>query len=523
MSGIEGFSNQHDNRSIHQYLSRENISYVEKILLDVIRVGLQFKTRDQVVEAKNYGFLFDEIYESSPLDGDSIENIIQNVTEKIVKYSTNYSSEMAMAFPDAGNSIAGLSGAILADLLNQNLINWTPCSPAATVVEVTVIRWFRELIGYNSPNVLHSKPLDVGGFITSGGVSSNTVALLVAREHLLPNTMRSGLADPTKSIKIFVPDGVDHYSSRLSAGWLGLGEESIIKIPTIHFRYDLDFLRNMMNRIAAASDTKMIVVAYAGDSRTMTCDNFSELRTICDEHLAWLHIDACHGTQLLFSEQLRNRIEGIKEADSITLDPHKVFNVPYVLSIVLFKATEALEVVRRPEDIITGEEHSFGQITPLFGSRPFSALKLYMLIKNLGINGLGRVVERRHKLAQTLASMIENDDDFILVNSDVNINSVAFMYWPKQRRVSTITAECVNYFNGINTNIQKYLFDSGKVWLHNFSLPDSDNVIGLGRNIILRPLRYMSGNPNVDENYLYQMITEVREIGQTLDQQISKG
>lgn len=73
----------------------------------------------------------------------------------------------------------------------------------------------------------------------------------------------------------------------------------------------------------------------------------------------------------------------------------------------MLRDTKNLRLCHRPEDIITGEEHSFGQITPFFGSRSFASLKLYFFIKNLGLNGISEMIDRRHEMACILANKIK--------------------------------------------------------------------------------------------------------------------
>ncbi len=106
---------------------------------------------------------------------------------------------------------------------------------------------------------------------------------------------------------------------------------------------------------------------------------------------------------LINVDKYKFKLDGIELADSITFDPHKTLNVPYSISLLLVRDQKNLELIRRPEDIITGEEHSFGQLTPFFGSKAFFSLKLYMLLKNLGLNELKRVIENRCEMAQLLA------------------------------------------------------------------------------------------------------------------------
>ena len=82
-----------------------------------------------------------------------------------------------------------------------------------------------------------------------------------------------------------MPAYIDHYSVRLSAGWLGLGEKNIVKVKTKNFRYDLTALQETVADLTSQGFRIISLCCYAGDSRSMTCDDFPALRKICDQVL----------------------------------------------------------------------------------------------------------------------------------------------------------------------------------------------------------------------------------------------
>ena len=503
--------------SNNEFISSHNKKEVIEYFHETIKMGVEFKASDSIVRSMSYESLYNIFHEEMPKNGMALDNLLVFAKDHILPYSTNFSSPYSMAFPDAGNSTAAISGALLSDLINQNLINWKPCAPVGTIIEIVLLNWIRELIGYSV--IKNPKnPMDVGGVVTVGGVSSNTIAQLIAREVSMPDSMKKGVNNQSSQVVAIVPNGIDHYSSRLSMGWLGLGEKNVIKAPTKNFKYDIQSLSSIMSSLHDGGKKIISLTAYAGDSRSMTCDNFLPLRKLCDKYGTWLHVDGCHGTQLLFSEKLKEKTLGIELADSVTLDPHKVLNVPYVVSILLLKDPSKIKKIQRPEDIITGESHSFGQVTPFFGSRNFSSLKLYFLIKNLGKSGLGIMIEQRHEMACLLAEKILLHEEFTLINPKVDMNSVIFMYTPKTMDKLKLrdAKDYLHKLNNLNTNIHHRLLDNGEIWLHNFSIQDLSNTIHLGSDKIIRPLRFMSGNPLLNELHLDEMLKLVEEYGRNL-------
>lgn len=495
------------------YLKKEKADLQRSIFSRAIEMGLNFKLRDKVLNLASFDELMHHFRESFPKKGLDIEILLNKIENELIPFSMNYSSPYAMAFPDSGNATAGITGDILTAFLNQNLINWLPCSPVGTIIEMIVLNWFRELVGFPCQSDLKS-PVDVGGLITSGGVSANTIALLLAREKAFPDVMKKGLASLNNDYSIIVPESINHYSSRLSAGWLGLGERQVVPAPVQDFKYNLVALKKLIKDLSKANKKPFFLVCYAGDSRSMTCDDFRSLHELCQAYQIWMHVDGCHGTQLLFSEKHKFKLDGIELADSITFDPHKTLNVPYSISLLLVKDQKNLELIRRPEDIITGEEHSFGQLTPFFGSKAFFSLKLYMLLKNLGLNGLKNIIETRCEMAQVLADEINRHEYFLLINPKIDINSVIFMFCPDFFYKEILKDKTfINILNMVNEIIQKKLLATGEIWLHTFSIPDLSNIFGYGIKLMLRPLRFMSGNPILEKKHINTMLEKICEYG----------
>lgn len=409
-----------------------------------------------------------------------------------------------MGFPDAGNSIAGLSGAIFSDLLQQNLINSSFCAPIATYTEIAVIKWLREIIGYSTKKI--DNIFDVGGIITYGGTGSNATAMLLARENHRKNTMSRGVEKP-EDYKVIIPKGIGHYSIRSSCMWMGCGD-NIIEVTTNNFKYDLDALKNT---IRENKGKIMCVVAYVGDSRTMSIDNLQEIYNIVkgeDENI-WLHADACHGFSLAFSQKLKSKIKGLELFDSISTDPHKVLMIPYTLSALLIKNPEKIKMISSTSDLIMQEPFAFGQVTPFIGSKSWISLKAWFVMKNLGIEEIGNIIEKRCEMANFLGEKINNSNDFILLN-DININSVVFMYVGDKTNIKY----SIDKLNMINKNIKNVMDEEKVYYLHQFSIPD--NLGKLKKDSIIYPLRYMSGNDNIQKEDIEKMISYIRKIAENV-------
>lgn len=479
-------------------LNKKNKQEAKEFFNEILDLGIDFKLQENVTQKHLSIEEGKKLVTPLPEDGKSLEEVLQEFKKDILPYCTNFASQNFMGFPDSGNSVASIGGSLLYNFLQQNLINQSFCSPSATFIEIAVVRWLREIVGYENGEV--NDIWDVGGVITPGGTMSNALGILMARENKFPGSMENGVSDPEQCYLI-VPKGIGHYSVKSAQMWIGCGNR-LIEVETKDFRYDIDDLKN---KLEENKGKVMAVVAYAGDSRTMTIDNLELVaKTVreFDENI-WLHADACHGFSMGMSDKLKHKIKGIEEFDSISMDPHKVLVTPYTISALVVKRPRDFKTVTSISDLIMKEDFAFGQITPFLGSRPWISLKLWFLMKNLGKKGLSDLIEKRHNLALFLEETIQKDSDFLLINK-VDINSVGFLY------VKDIKSDDIETLNYVNKKIHNLMIEEGKYHLHQFSIPDSGR---LKKDEIIFPQRFMCGNPNTTEQDVLNMVEYVRSLG----------
>lgn len=483
-----------------EILNKENEEYAYKCFEKTLELGFKFKLNNDVKEKQLKKQQINQLLKI-PLDGIELNDLLKYFSEEILPYCTNFSNENFMGFPDAGNSVAGISGAIMSDFLQQNLINSSFCAPIATYMEIAVIKWFREILGYKIKKI--NNIWDVGGVITYGGTGSNSIALLLARENFKKDTMINGVKNP-ENYKVIIPKGIGHYSIRSALMWIGCGD-NIIEVETANYRYDISALRETLLKNKGKI---MCVVSYVGDSRTMTIENLKAVYQVVKsvDNNIWLHVDACHGFSLAFSEKLKKKIEGIELFDSISTDPHKVLAIPYCMSALLIKDPEKFKLVTSTSDLIMQEDFAFGQITPFIGSKSWVSLKTWFMMQNLGIKNIGKLIERRCDMAQYLKKQILKSDHFILMN-EVNINSVVFVYVDNKNELSKMN---INDINALNSQIYDYLLKEGKYYLHRFPIIDNMGAIKEDETIVV--LRYMSGNDNISYKDINNMLTHIIEV-----------
>lgn len=485
-------------------LNEDSKDYAKNCFNTVIDIGIDFKLQQNFREKIFDDSMKDKLFEM-PYSSCDLETVLEKFKSDILPYCSNFGSTKFMGLPDAGNSIAGLSGTILSDFLQQNLINSTFCAPIATYMEIATIRWLREIVGYQNKKDIKNI-WDVGGIITAGGTGSNSTAMLLARENHDKTTMKNGVRNP-EDYKIILPKGIAHYSIKSSQMWLGMGN-NIIEVPTIDYRYDLNELEKTLKE---NKGKVMCVVAYAGDSRGMTVDHFKQIHNVVksvDENI-WLHADACHGFCLGFSDKLKSKISGIELFDSISTDPHKVLMVPYAISALLVKNPEKFGLITTTSDLIMQEDYAFGQITPFIGAKAWMSLKLWFVFQNLGKQGISDIIEKRCEMANYLKNEIINSKHFVVLN-DVDMNSVMFMYVKDKNNIDTEKT------NNLNKKIKAKIDSDAMYYLHQFPIADDKGIIEKGKTVF--PLRYVSGNDNISKTDIQNMLNYINKIGDEINE-----
>lgn len=487
------------------FLDAESAAYATSALQEVVERGIQFKRGEEMYQARaGSDELRDRLVSTLPIPPSSLREVLDLFESSVLPWCKNEASPRFMGFTDTGDDVAAMAGELLSMFLQQNLINQSFDSPSATFVEICVLRWLRELLGYPiGPVTDLGSVWDVGGIVTAGGTMSNTVAMMLARENRNPGTARTGVR-PERAGYVLVPEGIGHYSVRAALSWIGLGD-CVVPVATSGLRYDLRALRSVLREHAGRVAG---VVAYAGDSRTQTLERLTAVHDVVREAApgAWLHADACWGLAAAFHDGLRDRIQGIELFDSITVDPHKVLSVPYSLSALLVRDPARLRLVTSHSDLIMQEEWAFGQVTPFLGSKPWWSLKLWMLMLSRGRVGLHAMMEDRLARMRRFTAAVDAHPSLVRLH-EPDLFAQAFMYVPDP---ATAGAD-VDLLNRINVEIHARLLAERSWYFHQFGLPDDHGVIRPGA--LLRPLRFVAGNSRTRGQHIDQALARVVELG----------
>lgn len=397
----------------------------------------------------------------------SIKQLLDLLENNIFDKAIYKSKQKYLKFIDNGVSSVNIIASTTNSLLNQNLTAHMTDSPGATINEISLINHIRKKVGYEfveTPSTI----LDIGGYFTSGGMMGNMAALLVARNNLDKNSQVNGIKS---GVKLIVPAFSSHYSTWNAMGWLGFGESNVVHVKTNNFGYECDELEKTLEKISA-KDKILAVVVSLGDPYSMTVDNIIKVRKICNKYKVWLHADGANGGVLIFSKKYRDLLHGVELCDSISLDPHKALGLNYPCSLFLCKDIDKFNSIISHWNIINRKDSlDLGAITPFLNSRGFDSLKLWILLKYFGDDGLGKIIDNKIDSVKEIYKKMNKIKKGVIFWNSPDTFSILFQLLPNNKKKENISENDLNFINEYQERFKLELEKSTGIQIHSFKLP----------------------------------------------------
>ena len=276
---------------------------------------------------------------SLPEQGRDASSLLDEAVDLLFDHSVFNGHPRLIGFITSSAAPIGALGDLLATAVNPN-VGASLLAPMATEIEAQVVRWIAEMIGY---------PGDCGGLLVSGGTMANFVCFLAARKAKADWDVRTGGMNAQKSRRLrMYTSSETHTWIQKATDMFGLGTDAIRWIPADEaLRMDTTVLRTKIQEDREAGDLPFLVIGTAGTVSTGAVDPLPELAAICREYGLWFHVDGAYGATaaiLLDDEEsaVPPDLRGIREADSVALDPHKWLYAPLEAGCALVRTPELL-------------------------------------------------------------------------------------------------------------------------------------------------------------------------------------
>ena len=366
-----------------------------------------------------------------PIKGTDFDALLKVFRDTIVPFSRQNAHPRMFGYVQSPGTPIGAFADLLASTLNANLTIWRS-APAPVELERLTIDWIRQILGF---------PPEAGGLFVSGGSMANLTALGVARQ-----TKNHSLG----RLRMYASSAT-HFSIVKAAALLGIGPENVRQV-TVDERFRMQ-VSDLVAKITAdleAGYVPFCVVGNAGTVDTGAVDPSREIREIADRFQLWMHVDGSYGAFAILAQSARELFAGMEQADSIALDPHKWLYLPVDVGCVIYRDPDAARAAFAHEAEYTrmfGEEADEAFVCWDYGpelSRRFRALKVWMLLKGVGLDRLSDAIENNIACARHLESIVRASDDFEMI-APVELSIFCFRHVPVQLRNES--AEAINAFN----------------------------------------------------------------------------
>lgn len=360
-----------------------------------------------------------------PAEAEPVETILDDYLRVIEPNTTHWNHPGFLAYFAITGSGPGILGETLAAALNNNAMLWRT-GPAPTELEERVCDWLGQMMDL---------PRGWRGHLNDTASSSSLVALAAARHESrgLPglDVRVKGLSGRPEAppLTVYCSDQA-HSSIDKAAIVLGLGQENIRRVESDEaFRMSVPALEEAIARDRSEGRLPMAVVATVGTTSTTSIDPVAEIADVCAREKIWLHVDAAYAGAAAICPEYRALMPGIERADSLVVNPHKWLFTPVTCSVLFVRDLDLLKAAFSlvSEYLRTAESSEVTHLMDLGFQlgRPFRSLKLWMVIRAFGLEGLRARIREHCAMAQELAGWIGKEPRFELA-APVPFSTVCF-------------------------------------------------------------------------------------------------
>jgi aromatic-L-amino-acid/L-tryptophan decarboxylase len=360
-----------------------------------------------------------------PRAGIGAENTYEEFKEKVLQYPMGNIHPKFWAWYMGNGTMMGAMAEYLTGIINPNA---GAGNHIAQHVENQVIDWMKSIIGY---------PDSASGILASGGTMANYVGLATARHAKSGYDIRTlGILEGQKQLTLYASTEV-HNCNQKATELLGIGGKYLRKIPVkSDFTIDLEILQKTIDTDKAAGMHPICIIGSAGTVNTGAIDDLNALADIAKKENMWFHVDGAIGGIAMISPDVKPKLSGIERSDSVALDLHKWLHIPFEAGCVLVRDRKT----HRDTFNVTAEylmEHKRGLASGqnwyseygLQLSRRFNALKVWMSIKEQGIDRYGEMISKNVDQAQYLGQLIDAHDQLELM-APIGLDIVCYRFNP---------------------------------------------------------------------------------------------
>lgn len=402
---------------------------------------------------------------SLPEVGTPVDHLLSNTSELLMNHSLHNGHPKFMGYITSSAAPIGMLADLLAAAVNPN-VGANILSPIATEIEKQTIDWLSEVVGI---------PSTYGGILVSGGNMANFTAFLAARTaKSSANFKENGFSNEREKMTIYCSKATHTWIDK-AAILFGLGTKAIKLIPTNDDgQIDIQKLEETILSDIEIGYKPSMIIGTAGDVSTGVVDNLSQLGAISKMYNAWFHIDGAYGAPAAVVPRLKNMFEGLEQADSIALDPHKWLYSPLEAGCTLVKDPKHLidTYSAHPEyyNFDSESSHNFYEYG-LQNSRGFRALKVWLALKQVGKKGYQSMINEDVALAEYMFKQAAIHNELEAATQNLSITTLRYIPIVTDKKYHQ-----KEYLNKLNEEILNDLQAGGEVFISNAMIDEKYNL-----------------------------------------------
>ncbi|MCX6439772.1 MAG: aminotransferase class V-fold PLP-dependent enzyme [Actinobacteria bacterium] len=198
----------------------------------------------------------------------------------------------------------------------------------AVFAENQALRWISDLAGL---------PESAGGVFVQGGTIGNLSALVVARAEA-----KKKYPEATRWV---IACSEEAHSSIVSAA--NVMDVDVLKVPVdINGKLSGPAVATAIDELHATTTKRVfVVVATSGTTNLGIIDELKGVGKAAHDRDVWFHVDGAYGLAALCAPSVRSKFDGIEQADSFIVDPHKWLFAPFDACALIYREPELARVV----------------------------------------------------------------------------------------------------------------------------------------------------------------------------------
>ena len=331
--------------------------------------------------------------------------ILRDVQDVILPGLTHWQHPQFFGYFPCNGTLASVLGDYVSTGLGVLGLAWQS-SPALTELEEVATDWLRQMVGLSD---------SWQGVIQDTASTCTLLALISARERTSNHgANRGGLQSEEQPLVVYT-SAQAHSSVDKAALLAGFGRANIRHVPHDGaYAMCAQALEEAILDDLSRGLRPCAVTITTGTTTTTALDPVAAAVAVARRHGLWAHVDAAMAGSAMVLPECRWMWEGVEEADSVVLNPHKWLGAAFDCSVYFVKDAEHLVRVMSTnpsylQSSADGRVKNYRDWGIPLGRR-FRALKLWFLIREQGVAALQARLRRDLANTQWLAEQVRSTE-----------------------------------------------------------------------------------------------------------------